>query len=143
MALVILVLAWAVAVPALRGTSSAELEAAARQLAAGLRQARSEAITRNRPYGLEIDVEARRFRLEDGGRSRAVSSDIDLDLYTARSERIDDARATIRFFPDGSSTGGRVGLRAGERAVAVDVDWLTGRIRILDGDDGSAVRAGG
>ena len=38
----------------------------------------------------------------------------------------------IRFFPDGSSTGGRVTLMVGERSYAVDVDWLTGRVRVLE-----------
>ena len=40
-------------------------------------------------------------------------------------------RPRVRFFADGSSTGGRVTLMVGERSYAVDVDWLTGRVRVL------------
>jgi general secretion pathway protein H len=36
----------------------------------------------------------------------------------------------ITFAPDGSSSGGRVVLRAGANAVTVLVDWLTGRVSI-------------
>ena len=40
---------------------------------------------------------------------------LDLKLYTAQSEIVDDKRGAIRFYPDGSSTGGRVTLASGER----------------------------
>lgn len=36
----------------------------------------------------------------------------------------------IRFSPDGSGTGGRVHLLAGDRQVHIAVDWLTGRAQI-------------
>ena len=54
-------------------------------------------------------------------------------LYTAQSEIVDDKHGAIRFYPDGSSTGGRVTLASGERKFLVDVDWLTGRVTIKEG----------
>ena len=53
-------------------------------------------------------------------------------LETAASERLGERVAAIRFFPDGGSTGGRVVLGFGDRERAVDVDWLTGRVRLND-----------
>jgi general secretion pathway protein H len=38
----------------------------------------------------------------------------------------------VRFFPDGGSNGGRITLAAGDRKYDVDVDWLTGRVAILE-----------
>jgi general secretion pathway protein H len=38
----------------------------------------------------------------------------------------------IRFHPDGSSSGGRIVLTSGRREAAVTVDWLTGRVRVVD-----------
>jgi hypothetical protein len=38
----------------------------------------------------------------------------------------------IRFFPDGSSTGGRIGLSRNDRRAAVAVDWLTGLVSVDD-----------
>ena len=58
---------------------------------------------------------------------------LELKLYTAQSEIVDDRRGAIRFYPDGSSTGGRVTVAAGERRLLVDVDWLTGRVSIKEG----------
>ena len=37
------------------------------------------------------------------------------------------------FFPDGSSTGGRITLRSEVSAYRVDVDWLTGQVRVHAG----------
>ena len=45
---------------------------------------------------------------------------------------LEKKRGGIRFFPDGGSNGGRVSLAVGERRFNVDVDWLTGRVSIVD-----------
>jgi general secretion pathway protein H len=39
---------------------------------------------------------------------------------------------SIRFFPDGSSTGGSISLASGRETHTVVVDWLTGRVRISE-----------
>ena len=38
----------------------------------------------------------------------------------------------LRFVPDGGSNGGRITVASGARKFDVDVDWLTGRVAILD-----------
>jgi general secretion pathway protein H len=55
----------------------------------------------------------------------------ELAMLTAQSEQIQDKTGNIRFFPDGSSTGGRITISAGERREDVDVDWLSGRVKSL------------
>ena len=61
---VIMVLAYSLAAPLVSsGVSGTELKASARQLAAGLRKARSEAIARKHETVLTVDVEGRRFQL--------------------------------------------------------------------------------
>ena len=57
---------------------------------------------------------------------------IELKLFTAQSDLVSEHAGAIRFYPDGGSNGGRVTLAAGERKYEVDVDWLTGRVAILD-----------
>lgn len=114
------------------GVSTSELRAAARDLAAGLRVTRGEAIRTQRETTLEIDVEAKDYRTGDGERRYALPERLDVKLVTAEVEIIDEHRGAIRFYPDGSSTGGRITLSAGERRHVVDVHWLTGRVTILD-----------
>ncbi|NJN46277.1 MAG: prepilin-type N-terminal cleavage/methylation domain-containing protein [Candidatus Competibacteraceae bacterium] len=136
--LVILVLVIAVVPPLFMGVgSTAELRGAARQLAAGLRSARSNAVLKQNEATLTVDLEARHFRVSGDNRSISLPGDVAVKLYTAQSELLNESSGSIRFFPDGSSTGGHITLANGRIEYTVNVDWLTGRIGI---DEQSAQR---
>jgi general secretion pathway protein H len=81
---------------------------------------------------MTVDIEAREFRLTGEERTFRLPEKLDLQVYTAQGEVESDKRASIRFYPDGSSTGGRVTVASGERKYFVDVEWLTGRVKILE-----------
>ena len=115
-----------------RGTSTADLKAAARTLASGLRQAQTLAMTSRRDMALTIDLESREFTVTGDTSVHQLPKELDLKLYTAQTEVTSERRGAIRFYPDGSSTGGRVTVASGERKYLVDVDWLTGRVSIQD-----------
>lgn len=115
-----------------RGPSSSDLKAAARTLASGLRQAQTMAITTRHDASLTLDMDSREYLLPGEKEPRRLPDGIDLKLYTAQSEVTSERRGGIRFYPDGSSTGGRITVSAGERKYLVDVDWLTGRVHIED-----------
>jgi general secretion pathway protein H len=114
------------------GVSTTALKSAAREVAAGLRLARGQAIAQRAESTLEIDVAARAFRVPPDPRVHALPSGIDLKLFTAQRDLVSDRVGAIRFFPDGGSNGGRITLAAGERKYDVDIDWLTGRVAILE-----------
>lgn len=130
---VIMVMAYALTAPLVSsGVSSADLKASARQLAAGLRKARSEAVARRHETVLTVDVEGRRFQLSGDERIYRLPKDAEINLFTAQSELINEKTGAIRFYPDGGSTGGRITVAARERKYSVDVNWLTGQVAILD-----------
>ena len=114
------------------GVSSAEFKGAARRLAAGLRYARGYAISHNEQAVLTLDLEQRVFTVTGRKRPQQLPEQLEIELYTAKSELIDAKQGRIRFFPDGSSTGGRVTLIREEDKYEVDVSWLTGRVAILE-----------
>ena len=114
------------------GVSGSELKGATREVAAGLRLARSEALATRKETRVTLDLENRSFQVERDPRTHALPKQIELKLFTAQSDLVSDKVGAIRFFPDGGSNGGRVTLAAGERKFNVDVDWLTGRVAILD-----------
>ncbi|MBZ0104731.1 MAG: GspH/FimT family pseudopilin [Sulfuricella denitrificans] len=114
------------------GATGTELKAATRQLAAGLRKARSEAILRKREVALAMDVEKRQFNISGEGRVYSLSSKVAVNLHTAQSELFSGQGGNIRFFPDGSSTGGRITLAARDVEYRIDVDWMTGRVAISE-----------
>ena len=114
------------------GVSTAGLKSAAREVAAGLRYARGQAIAQRTEALLVLDVDARTFTLPPDTHLHRLPERLELKLYTAQRDLVSDKVGAIRFFPDGGSTGGRVTLASGERKLEVDVDWLTGRVAILD-----------
>lgn len=124
-------LALAVAAPlvanALPGT---QLRAAARDVATGLRYARSLAIAGNTDVTFDIDVATRRFAVPQGNRKGELPEQTEVTLTTATSELLDADKGSIRFFPDGTSTGGGVELKRDGRHFLVTVDWLTGRVAV-------------
>lgn len=124
-------LAYGLAVPMISsGAVTLELKGATRQLAAGLRKARGVAIAQRDEATLTVDVEQRQFMLSGDSKTYPVSKKVELELFTAQSEQIGEKIGNIRFFPDGTSTGGRITLTAQGSSFTVDVDWLTGKVVI-------------
>lgn len=131
--LVIVMLLMGVALPMVSARlPGAQLDAAVRQLAAHTRLARNLAVVDDAPVTLIVDVEARRYRLSAEARDHALPATLGVSLYAPESERIDERVGAIRFFGDGSSTGGRVTVSDGTRRRGVDVQWLTGRVSVVD-----------
>jgi general secretion pathway protein H len=114
--------------------AKAEMTSTARRLAAGLRSTRSLAMAHGRSEAFSLDIAQGLYRAGTGTAQR-VGKNIGLTLVTASQERIDAAAGNIRFFADGSSSGGGIGLRAGTRNALILVDWLTGRVSIAEGAD--------
>ena len=114
------------------GVSNTELKVAARQLAAGLRLARSQAISQRAESSLELDVASRRFRVLPDPALHQLPERVELKLFTAQRDLVNEQMGSIRFYPDGGSDGGRITVGSGERKFEVDVDWLTGRVAIAE-----------
>ncbi len=131
--LMIMALVAALVMPMLGGgVSNTEMRSAARQLASGLRLARSEAVSQRRETFLVLDLAGRRFKVDRDPQEHALPHDLELKLFTAQKDLVDETTGSIRFYPDGGSNGGRITVGSGERKYEVDVDWLTGRVAILD-----------
>lgn len=116
------------------GFGSAELRRDARELAGSLRHLRSSAIASQQSRALTLDVETRAYRLDGRDGTIAIDPDTHLELITAQSEMLDDGVGRIRFFPDGGATGGQVILTRAGRRLVVDIDWVTGRVKLYEDD---------
>ena len=114
------------------GVSNTALKGAARELAAGLRFARSEAVAKRHETFVAIDLAGRRFKVADDPVEHTLPKGAELKLFTAQADIVNDTTGAIRFFPDGGSNGGRITVASGPRKFDIDVDWLTGRVAILD-----------
>jgi general secretion pathway protein H len=134
--LAIIALVTAIMAPALfRGFGGTQARAAAYEIAAALRRARNEAVAANADVAVVFDL-ARGAYAPERARARAVPEVLHLELYAAEVEQLDATTGGIRFFPDGSATGGQVTVEGEAARYQVDVDWLTGRISVLDAPGG-------
>jgi general secretion pathway protein H len=106
----------------------------ARRLAAGLRSTRSLAMAHGRAEAFSLDIAHNLYRAGVGA-PQPVAKNVSLVLVTASQERLDAAAGSIRFFADGSSSGGGIGLHTATRNALILVDWLTGRVSIVEGAD--------
>lgn len=135
LALVIAAVLMAVAVPNLGpAVSRAQLYSAARDVASALRHARGQALVQGREAVFEIDVTRHQYRVAGRTKVYNLPEPIHLSLYTAETELMDEGVGRIRFFPDGSATGGRVTLAGAGREREVDVSWLTGEVKLREED---------
>jgi general secretion pathway protein H len=126
--LAILALATALIPPFLNGgKDAAAFKSSVREVAAALRETRSLAIAGNRSETFTVDVGRGQYRVANGV-ARSLPNGIHISLLTITKEVITDETASIRFFPDGSSTGGHVTFAQGRRQSDVSVDWLSGQV---------------
>jgi general secretion pathway protein H len=109
-----------------------QLKSAARTLVSALRQTRSLAISEAMPKRLTVDLQAREVRIPGRAQAIDIPAKIDVELTVAESQRSGEHTAAVSFFPDGSSTGGRIRLGRADIHYQVDVDWLTGRVSLLE-----------
>ncbi len=117
--------------------TGAEVRNAHRDITAGLRQTRGQAIFNSTPAFFEVEVEERRWKA--AGRDWVVLPEgMEIRLLTVESELTGDNSGRIRFFADGSSSGGRVTLSHGDREWRVGVAWLTGEIALEDDSSANA-----
>jgi general secretion pathway protein H len=129
--LALIALSLSIAAPRIGNSLEAsKLKATARAIMTTGRTARHLARNEQREVVLTVNVERRTYRL-DALRTRQIQpATATVTIVGAKTERISPDETAIRFFPDGSSTGGRVSLGNGKMNFIVDFDWLTGAIAI-------------
>lgn len=124
--LVLMALVTGVAVPLLSAAMpGVQLKSAVRDVLAGLRQAREQAILTQKPAALTIDVSKRTIWLSDRRGEKRLPKDIQITLVVAGSAE-GAQQGSFVFYPDGSSTGGHVILSLDGSKYRINVDWLTG-----------------
>ena len=129
--LLIGIAAAAVSVSVSHGLASARINAASGELVAALRATRAQAIVQAKEQNFDVDTRADTYR---GAKSRDVPlpKGLRMSITSASQDRPNDHTGRIRFFPDGSSTGGRITLQSGRRQWHINVSWLTGDVRVVD-----------
>ncbi len=127
----LLALVLAVVPPFLPGAvAGAQVKGAVRELTAALKYARGLAVSAQEEKTMTVNVHKKSYTVDKRARRLDLPATAGLTLTTATTERLSDAEGSIRFFPDGSSTGGQLRLRHGGADYRIEVNWLTGRVSI-------------
>lgn len=114
-----------------RSLDSTRVRVAAKDITSALRYTRGQAILSHEEQTLDFDLDKKTYQAP-GKDAVELPEGLELKLLTARDEVSSENVGKIRFFPDGSSTGGRVTVLAGEREWRINVGWLTGEIQLWD-----------
>jgi len=112
------------------GNQSAQLKAITRDLASALRYARGQALISHQEVAVEINLAENIYQLSNRDKVYHFSDEIDVTLVIAQDEFKDDDTGQLRFYADGSSSGGRITLEWGELVNKIDVNWLSGKVAI-------------
>ena len=126
--LFVIALAVAIVVPSVgRATDTFRGRSEVARFSAMFRYARDQAITTRRGYAVVIDPGARRASLvaapDEVRQTRALPPDLEIEANPPQA-------LTVRFDPEGVSSGGDFRLTSGRARYRVTVDPLTGRVRI-------------
>jgi len=108
---------------------AARLKALSATVAAGLRHTRGRAIKTGREYVISVDTGNGRISWGTTRAPLTLGEGVRIKVISAESERRDRI-AGIRFFPNGSSTGGRLQLSSSGTQFNVAVNWLTGHVSV-------------
>ena len=115
------------------GFEGMRLRADAKEIAAQLRYTRAQAISTGRAQRFLIDPAAHTW-LAPNDRKGDIGESFGVAFFGAREVQPMRGVGAIMFFPDGASTGGRVQLTAKQAAWNVDVQWLTGEVKVARGE---------
>jgi len=129
--LLIGIAAAAVSISVSQGLASARINAASSELVAAMRATRAQAIVKGREQDFDLDTRQLSYR-NIKQQDVPLPKGLRLSITSAKEDQPNDHVGRIRFFPDGSSTGGRVTLTSGKREWHVNVSWLTGDVRVVD-----------
>ena len=121
----------AVSISVTQGLASARVNAAAGELSGALRATRTQAIVHGQQRVFQVDVPAGTYRGADQ-RDIRLPNGLQMAVTSATTDQSGRSIARIRFFPDGSSTGGRITLTSGKREWHINVSWLTGAITVVE-----------
>ena len=113
-----------------RTISGMTLPKATQELATALRRSSSQAVNASTPASLLLNVKERSYQLSGSEKVYQLPKDLDVTILTGAGLVRGASSGAIFFYPDGSSSGGRISLQQGEREQQIHINWLTGEVEI-------------
>jgi general secretion pathway protein H len=112
------------------GGDTAAHQSAARDLVSALRHARGQALLARQQITVDLNLADNTYSISGLDKVFNIPEGVAVTVVTAEEELKGKDQAAIRFFPDGSSTGGRIKLEQKGVNWQIDINWLTGQIKL-------------
>lgn len=116
-----------------RSVDAAQFRALMVKTAAAIREAHAGAIRTSGESVFVVDLGRRRMGEAGGGDGLAIPGDVDVTAEVAASEQYRDGSLGIRFYGNGSSTGGTLRFVWRGQNYQILVNWLTGNVSMGHG----------
>lgn len=130
--LFILVLAvGAISINIANGNPASQIKAAARDMASALRYARGQALISRKPVWVSINLAENSYRISDREKKFNLPESMHLTLMLAENT-VQNEEGHVVFYPDSSSSGGRIELEQDGFHQRIDINWLNGNVSIAD-----------
>lgn len=112
----------------MRMYDSMQYRGAVRDLMSAVEATRYAAISQGKAVDIVIVPGDNTFRVGEGEK-RTLPKSISISLEAAREVSHGEGTGVIRYYPDGSSTGGSIEItHESDKGVRLRVDWLLGRV---------------
>ena len=115
----------------LGGGDRGNLESIARTLVADLRYVRSRAMVGNVDTALVVDFSRGAYFSRAANIERQLPQSVALELTVDRRDS-DGRLGRIVFYPDGSSSGGKIHLARNGRGIDITTAWLNGYVAMQE-----------
>jgi general secretion pathway protein H len=115
-----------------KSLKNTKIRAVSKNLVSAMRYTRGQAIVKHEQKTITFNVKEKTYKAPRK-KTVTIPEEVEINVFTADSEVADESSGSIRFFSDGSSTGGWVKLTYGEKIWKINVNWLTGEISTVEG----------
>jgi len=112
------------------GNNATAHQRAANDIVSALRYARGTALLSHRETAVTFNLNNNSYTVDNRDKVYMIPETIKVTVVTAQSQLLGQNSGSIRFFADGSSTGGRVSLKRDENVWQIDINWLTGHVAL-------------
>lgn len=106
------------------------LSTVSQDLVAAIRYTRAQALIKSKEQRILFDLANSTYTIPEKNQTVSVPEELNMKLVTAQIELQDETSGGIRFYPDGSSTGGSITLTGNTTIWEINVGWLGGNIEV-------------
>jgi len=121
----------AISINITNGNPASQIKAAARDMASALRYARGQALISRKRVWVSINLIDNSYRISDREKKFTLPESMRLTLTLAENT-VKNEEGRVVFYPDSSSSGGRIELEQGGFYQRIDINWLNGNVTVAD-----------